>query len=433
MGSGTALALHGTCLHPRWRRRARGAGWLAAAFAVVLTGCTTLPRLDAPPTMLGAVRPLGIDADVRLLSTDGIGFRSRAPRFFQGLRDAATDGSVDILSLSGGGSDGAFGAGVLVGLSHAGKRPQFELVTGVSAGALIAPFAFLGPGWDDRLEAAFAGARQGALLNSPTLNLLRLMLWPSDRAGHSALFDLVDRIVTPEMVRAVARESANGRRLIVATTDLDKQETVLWDLGAMAARGGTAARELFRDVLVASASVPGVFAPVLIPVQDGPRHYEELHVDGGVTTPVFIEPLIAGVQPTELPPLRGAHLYMIVNGALAQPPATTPLNTLDVMGRSFAAGLSYRTREAVAIMAALARQLDMRFDMADIPAEYPTGSFVDFDAVRMRALFDFGERCAARGLLWQSPEQSLDNNMQPHAALPAGMPLCPAAPARQAP
>jgi hypothetical protein len=405
---------------------------LGGLFAGLLVACSEVPRREAPTALITAARPEGFGPAVRLLSTDGASFRDRAPRFFQGLRDAATDGSVDILSLSGGGSGGAFGAGVLVGLSRAGTRPQFELVTGVSAGALIAPFAFLGSSWDDRLQAAFDGAQRRRLLDSPTLNLLGLMLWPTGAGNRGTLFELVDGFVTPELIDAVAGASVGGRRLIVATTDLDKQETVLWDMGVIAAHGGPQARELFRDVLVASASVPGVFPPVLIPVRDGNRRYDELHVDGGVTTPVFIEPLIAGVQPTELPPLQGANLYMIINGALARAPSTTALNTLDVLAGSFEAGLTYRTREAVAITAGLARQLGMRLRMTEIPADYPVTSFVNFDAEPMHALFDFGARCSAEGQLWLSPEQSIEINMRPSAAPAASVPLCPAAAARQA-
>jgi len=59
------------------------------------------------------------------------------------------------LALSGGGADGAFGAGVIVGWTASGKRPEFALVSGVSIGALIAPYAFLGPSYDAQLRENF--------------------------------------------------------------------------------------------------------------------------------------------------------------------------------------------------------------------------------------------------------------------------------------
>lgn len=412
--------------------RQNGAGWLArwsslAAMAFLLAACAVAPRLAAPPELLDAARPAGVAPDVRLLSTDFANFRARAPRFFKDLRRAADGGNIDMLSLSGGGSGGAFGAGVLVGLTRAQTRPDFELVTGVSAGALIAPFAFLGPAWDDRLEAAFAGAQRQPLLNLPTLNLLSLMLWPAGAGRHSTLFNLVDGFVTPAMVDAVARESAHGRRLIIATTDVDKQETVLWDMGVVAARGGAAARQLFRNVLIASASVPGVFPPVLIPVRNGERRYDELHIDGSVTTPVFIAPLIAAVHPREVPELSDAHLYMIINGPLAHLPTTTPFKTLDVLASSFLASMTYRTREAIVDTAGLTRHFGVHFDLTEIPADYPLDSFVDFDPTHMRALFHFGERCAAHGQLWLSPEESIRNNLRARPAPQGKTPVCPAA------
>ncbi len=394
-----------TCLKP-WLR------WPTLTLvALGMAACSTAPRLHAPPSLIDEARPAGFPPDVRLLSIDIGAFNARSARFFEGLRDAANDGSVNILSLSGGGSGSAFGAGALVGLNRAAALPQFALVTGVSAGALIAPFAFLGPSWDDRLEMAFAGPSY-RLLASPLLNLLHLILSPLESGSHAALFDMVDGYVTPTMIDAVALENARGRRLIVATTDLDKQEMVLWNMGAIAARGGAAARELFRDVLVASASVPGAFPPVLISVRDGEKAYQELHVDGSVTSPVFIEPLVAGVRPTDSPNLRGAHLYMIVNGALAHVPATTPVNTLDVLADSFSASTTYRTRDAIAGTIEMTRRLGMQFKLTEIPANYPLDGFVDFNASRMRKLFDFGVTCAVRGQLWLSAEESIANNVR---------------------
>lgn len=239
--------------------------------AVLLAGCQAVPRLPAPPDLIGTAVPVGFAPDVRLVTTDLKTFTALAPEFFGGLRSASKDGSLNILALSGGGSGGAYGAGVLAGMSRAHARPPFEMVTGVSAGALLAPFAFLGPDWDGRMKDAFTGERSARLLRSPTRTVLARLLSPCGLAHHNALFLLVDHFVTPQMIEAVAHEDATGRRLVVATTDLDKHETVLWKLGEIARQGGPAGRRLFRDVLTASASVPGVFPPVLIRVREGGR------------------------------------------------------------------------------------------------------------------------------------------------------------------
>lgn len=398
---------------------------LAFAFLLLLAGCQTAPRRAAPPYIVGQAAPEGFASEVRLVTTDSASFDAQAPAFFTGLGAAATDGTIDILALSGGGSGGAYGAGALAGLSRAHARPDFDMVTGVSAGALLAPFAFLGPDWDARMQQAFTGKRIANLLHSPVRTLLARLLSPHGAARENPLFVLVDHFVTPQMLAATAVEAAKGRRLLVATTDLDKHETVLWNMGLIARHGGEAARQLFRDVLIASASVPGVFPPVLIHVTDGWRDYDEMHVDGGLTTSVFTLPLIAGIQSYALSPLHGARLYMIVNGQLAHPPQTTPFNTIDVLSNSFAAETTYKTRRAIVENIASANRLGMTFRMTDIPADYPQGGFIQFDQKRMQGLFDYAAECAARGLLWLTPEQSIRRSMVLARAPASGGLACP--------
>ncbi|WP_199100338.1 patatin-like phospholipase family protein [Dyella sp. ASV21] len=389
-----------------------------------LTGCAGAPRQPAPPRLISGAMPEGYDTTVRLLASDMEQFVKRSPEFFQGIRNSATGGSLDILAISGGGSGGAFGVGALTGLSRAHARPRYALVTGVSVGALMAPFAYLGSDWDDAMQQALGGDKTTALLHSPKRTLFARLLVPLG-FHHGPLFQLVDSFVTPAMIQAVARENAKGRRLLVATTDIDKQETMLWDMGAIATLGGERARETFRDVLVASASVPGMFPPVLMHVTDGVHHYDEMHVDGSVTAAVFTTPLIAELHPETLSSLRGAHIYMIVNGQMHRFPKSTPVKTINILTNSFGAGLVYKTREAVAETIALARQLDMQFEMTLIPMDYPMGTFIDFHPQTMRALFDYAADCAARGRLWVTPEQGLRRNLMARSMPVKGPPSCP--------
>ena len=271
---------------------------LALVAVIGMTGCVTLPRHERPPQRSQAAAPIGFSPSVRALGVDWRLDRPPAD-IVMGLRAAATDGSLDVLALSGGGASGAFGAGALVGLNRAHARPQFELVTGVSAGALIAPFAFLGPEWDTQLTDAFVGDRSESLVRRRGI----LGLFGTSFFEGEPLRQLVDGLVTDAMIHEVARESAKGRLLLVATTDLDKSETVVWNLGAIAATGGEAARTLFRDVIVASSSIPGIFPPVMITVSDvNGVAYQEMHVDGGVTVPFFIAP---GSDPCRTGPAAG--------------------------------------------------------------------------------------------------------------------------------
>ena len=248
-------------------------------------------------------------------------------------------------------------------------------------------------------------------MRSPERSVLSRLVSRRGLPHHSALLELVDHFVAPAVVDAVAQEAATGRRLVVATTDLDKHEAVLWNLGEIARHGGSAARHLFRDVLIASASVPGVFPPVLIRVHAGGHEYDEMHVDGGVTTSVFSMPLIAGIQSTDVPQLRGAHLYMIVNGHLARTPRTTRYNTVDIISNALDAEMTYKTREAIVDNIAAAQRLQMQFSLTEIPVDYPQTSFIDFDRAHMLALFDFAADCAAQGLVWMTPTQSIKRNM----------------------
>jgi predicted acylesterase/phospholipase RssA len=379
---------------------------LCLACLISLTACVTQSRKPPPPTLISNAAPVGFDASIRIVTTDRHRFATISPPIIQGLRQAAHGGPVNILALSGGGSGGAFGAGALAGMTQGHNRPDFQLVTGVSAGALIAPFAFLGPSWDPALRDAFGGERSD-LIHSPKTSFLARLVLPSGLSSHGRLYELVDHFVTPRMIAAVAAETAKGRRLIVATTDLDKQETVLWDMGAIAAHGGDAARQLFRDVLVASASVPGMFPPVIIHVSDGIHAYDELHVDGSVTTPFFITPLVADVVSTSLDQLNGANVYVLVNSQLASPPHESSLETPELLGRSFSAQLMYKTKETLALVDSVTREHHMQLLVTVIPADYPGHSFADFHPESLQRLFDYGADCAARGLLWATIEQGI--------------------------
>ena len=196
---------------------------------------------------------------------------------------------MNVLALSGGGAGAAFGAGALAGLSRAGTRPYFHVVTGVSAGALTAPFAFLGPAWDGPLTESFSGQRSAKLVQFSLSGLL----FGSSIFKGKPLADLVNHYATDEMLRAVAVEAAKGRLLLIATTDLDSERSVIWDMGAIAMQGGPAGLKLFRQVLIASASIPGLFPPVMIPVETSGTILEEMHVDGSTTASMFIAPEIA--------------------------------------------------------------------------------------------------------------------------------------------
>lgn len=392
------------------------------ALAASLCACVTQSRLDYPPAGTASIVPVGFTRAVR---AQGVDWRlESAPEDIVGrLRSASPDGSLDILALSGGGASGAFGAGALVGLTKAKARPAFELVTGVSTGALIAPFAFLGSAWDAELTEAFAGGQNDELMQRRGLGIF---FNPSIFDGDP-LRDLIDRFVTPRLILAIADEAARGKLLLVATTDLDRSEAVVWNMGVIAAKGGEEARVLFRDVLLASASIPGVFPPVMIPVTDGTgKLFNEMHVDGGTSVPFFVAPEAVLVAPGRPWGAHGGNVYIVVNSDLNVMSRTTPLSTFAIFERGFSSALSHASRSALAQNAAFAQKLGMSFRYTAIPKNDGFAGSLDFDRIKMRALFDYAERCAARGQIWLTRvQQTLDQAANP--VTPAG-PLAPECP-----
>ena len=396
---------------------------LVALLAILsLVACMSAPRKAAPTMMFGTAAPVGFSSDVRYVGADRGFFAAHRDETEARIRMAIADGPLNVLALSGGGAGGSFGAGALVGLSHAGKRPQFAIVTGVSTGAMLAPFAFLGPSWDKELTEAFGGNSAEHLLRSRSVGIL----FGPGIYRSKPLNDLVARFASDAMLEAIAREHQKGRMLLVATTDLDKEETVIWDLGAIAAHGGPAALSLFRQVLVASASIPGLFPPVVIHVEDGGKSYDEMHVDGGTTVPFFLGSELVHVMPLEFEKLKGANLYVIVNGQFIAAPRTTPVKTTAVLRRSFNAALRRMSRTSLELSVAFAQRYEMQFQFALIPDDYPYEGPLKFRPSATQALFKFGERCGERDQFWADLPTSMARNVSTLKPVPLDQVRCPA-------
>lgn len=372
--------------------------------ALALGGCVTLVREEAPVLDLSEHAYIaGFALDVRMSGSDNAEFLARTGSTIERLQARSGDDAIDILALSGGGAGGAFGAGAIVGLTHSGKRPEFEIVTGVSTGALIAPFAFLGSEWDDELTEAYTGGMSADIIGRPGIGTMF-------RAGvfdGASLRSLIDQFVTRELVDAVAKEAADGRMLLVATTNLDSEATVIWDLGAIARRGGEQARKLFVNVLVASSSVPGVFPPVMFDVDAASGTYQEMHVDGGTTVPFFIAPHAAFVTGEKLDALKDVNIYVIINGQLGTLPRATPVSTVPITMRGFSVVLMHMARTELALTASFASQHGMKLKFASIPVAMRYGGSLDFKTASMRNLFNFAEACAANDFLWLDVKDAL--------------------------
>ncbi len=331
---------------------------------------------------------------------------------------AALTNTQNALSLSGGGAKGAFAAGVLKGWSKAGDRPEFLIVTGISTGALIAPFAFLGPDWDDDLEELYTSistsdlVRRRGLIRGLTSDAL---------ADTGPLRELLKEHVDAKMLGEIAKQHNRGRRLLIGTTNIEAQRPVIWNIGQIAAEGTEESAQLVRDVMLASAAIPGVFPPVRISVIANGQNYDELHVDGGVSSQVFLYP--AQMELSDFATYVGLegdlHVYVIRNSILEPQwsevtPKLGPVlkASINTLVRTQGLGDLYRIYLG-------AMRDGMEFHLASMPPDFSEVPKEDFDPDYMRALFDRGYEMASKGYPWSPSPPGIEFNLPKSATASA--------------
>jgi predicted acylesterase/phospholipase RssA len=295
------------------------------------------------------------------------------------------------LALSGGGADGAFGAGVLLGWSASGKRPDFAMVTGASIGSLIGAYAFLGARMDGELKANFTDLTAADIFEDRATPESFLDTWPLKR--------LLEKRVTPEMLAAIAEEHRKGRRFLVATTNMDAGRRVLWNMGAIAASGHPQALKLFRDVLLASSSIPGFFQPVLIDVEANGKKFQEMHLDGTITAPFFVAPE-ATIGSNAPFPTR--DVFVIVNSKLTSDFWPTDRKLNAILGRTIGVGLTTGLTAELQLMKGVAPRLGINLNIAHVPTAFKEVNRGLFDQKYMEALFKYGADEAAKGTAFES-------------------------------
>jgi predicted acylesterase/phospholipase RssA len=379
---------------------------LLPALLSITAGCSTVGARNPVPLHLmpeasvpgmGPVRYWGDEIPKDVMGE----IKAKLPSLPRLAESPAENGKpiVNILAISSGGDDGAFAAGLLVGWSQAGNRPRFEVVTGVSAGALIAPFAFLGPAYDRQLIAMWTryGTRD-LIVRRP----LAALFGGSALADTGPLADLIARYADRSLLEAIAREYRKGRLLLIATTNLDAQRPVIWNMTQIAAAGGPRALTLFRQVMLASASIPGVFPPVHIRVEAGGVMREEMHVDGGTTQKVFIAPLQLRLHVFD--PLYSAppqhRIFVITNSKLAPEWGPPKDDTRSITERSLHTLSKSQEAGDLIRLYLFAKRDGAEFNLAAIPSNFPGQSREPFDRQYMRALFDVGFFQARAGYRW---------------------------------
>jgi Patatin-like phospholipase len=292
------------------------------------------------------------------------------------------------LAISGGGSDGAYGGGVLAGWTESGTRPEFAVVTGVSIGSLVAPFAFLGSRYDEDIRKNFTTVGAADIFEDRLTRDSLVDYWP--------LKALIEQRVTAKLLAEIATEHARGRRLFVVTTNLDAGRRVVWNMGAIAARGDDKALKLFRDILLASCAIPGFFSPVSIDVEANGKPIQEMHSDGTLTAPFFVVPesMLSASSTSRLPI---SELYVIVNSKLGPEFGMAPRSIPGVLGRSIAVALTSALHTQVLIIHAGAQRHRIALRIAHVDPSFNFPSRGVFDGKYMQALYEFGVAAGKKG------------------------------------
>ncbi|WP_197078506.1 patatin-like phospholipase family protein [Hoeflea sp. IMCC20628] len=363
--------------------------------SLALNGCASLPRTALAEPDQDAAQVEGFSG-IRFWGDGSADERASSGPIFQPQAGA---GRISYLAISGGGSGGAFGAGFLTGWSESGMRPEFDVVSGVSTGALIAPFAFLGRSHDPVLAELYTSGIAETLIRPRPVSLL----FGAGLSDPTALRRLVGHYVTEDMLRKIASEHLKGRRLFVATTNLDAQRTVIWDMGAIAASGDTRALTLFRDVLIASASIPAVFPPVMIDVSVNGRRFQEMHSDGGATTQLFTAPESFLASTDLTPPIRPgrADLYILLNNMLDPEFEVVKPSTLAIAGRAYSTLVKTHARATVNATYTLTRRAGISFNLAYLDQVVPYDISDPFNTDYMRRLFKIGREKALSTNGWR--------------------------------
>lgn len=310
---------------------------------------------------------------------------------------ASASKPLNVLSLSGGGAEGAFGAGFLKGWSEAGTRPEFSVVSGASSGAFVALFAFLGPDYDEQLESMFTQELTSRLVRIAGLNAL----FGTAVFSSKPLERMVDKYVDEAIMMAVANEHSKGRRLFVTTTNIDSQRTAIWDMGAIAASNNENALELFRTVLLASAAVPGLLPPRLIEVESNGYSFEEMHVDGGVTANIMLLPEALLLSGQKAYSAQRPTFYLLMNGRSGREFRVVKPHTIEILERSFGASIKAKSISALMASSTYMKKHGWRLKTAALDPSYPILKHeAQLNEDELRALFAEGVKTGRMRNAW---------------------------------
>lgn len=412
-----------------WFSKTRGAASPLAAAALAclaLSGCGPIARSDAVPyevqeqaTVLGTPGlRYWADRDLGDFGGAAVASYEREKAAWEAAGNTGPLPPANFLAISGGGENGAFGAGLLVGWTKAGTRPQFKGVTGISTGALTAPFAFLGSAYDDKLKEVYTTITADKVL---TQRGYLAVLLDDAVADNEPLQETVAHYFDQPLLDAIAVEHAKGRILLVGTTNLDARQPIIWNIGAIAESRHPGALELVRKILVASAAIPGAFPPMMIDVELEGKAYQEMHVDGGASTQVFLYPPSLNIHESDLQRgfTRERHLYVLRNARLDPDWAQVERRTFSIAGRAVTSLIQTQGMGDLYRIYLTSTRDGFDLNLAYIPVTFTTKLEAPFDSKYMNELFQLGYDMAVAGYPWEkAPPGFTLPETEPTAALP---------------
>lgn len=383
-------------------------GVFALGGAAMLSACGPLARLPAVPrgeveraTVMGLANERFFPTlDVGPYEYEILEQLAKGQRL-HGRTSAANARPINMLAVSGGGEDGAYGAGLLCGWTERGTRPEFDLVTGVSTGALTAPFAFLGPKYDHALRDVYTNVTASDILRTRPIFAA---IFNDALADNEPLFRTISRYLDEAMLADIAEAYDRGRVLLIGTTNLDAQVPVIWNIGAIAASGHPKAVDTIRRILLASAAIPGAFPPVMIDATLDGRTYQEMHVDGGAVAQAFLYPAALTVGRRDRIKRRqkvaDITAYVIRNARLDPQWASVNRRTMGIVSRAVSSMIASSGYNDVVRIYFTTAQDDVAFRLAFIPPDFDVVLREPFEQSYMRALFDRGFAQGKAGYSW---------------------------------
>jgi len=389
---------------------------VSLAALLLLQGCATPTRQPAVPENLqnqaripgleGIRYRVGNPDDLAAMAREGLESVQREQAFLAASGHRGPLPPAAFLAISGGGDNGAYGAGLLNGWTTAGDRPTFKLVTGVSTGALSAPFAFLGPQYDAKLKEVYTTISAKDIVEPRGI---LAALTDDAMADNRPLRNLIKKYMNRELLDAIAAEYAKGRLLLVGTADLDARRGIIWNLTKLATYQDPKALELFQTLLVASAAIPGAFPPVLIDVEVNGQPYQEMHVDGGAMAQVFVYPPSLDLKAMERKSgnQRERRVYVIRNSRLDPDWAQVERRAMSIAGRAVSSLIHTQGIGDLYKIYLTTQRDSVDFNLAYIPASFNAPHREEFDTEFMRQLYALGYDMAAKGYPWQKTPPGL--------------------------